>query len=93
MVICMKGQISAEMLIVLAVVIAVAVFLAMQLTSMAQKSANETNRSMMDLQCQHALMRVGLDCNEDSDCGFGMVCSNDKCEIDTSSGAPCAQYG
>lgn len=47
----MKGQISAEMLIILAIVVAVALLVASQLITMAQDTSeqtNETHKKIMD---------------------------------------------
>jgi len=65
----MRGQISAEMLIVLAVVLAVAVFLAVQLTGMTQKFGEETEKTAEQINCQTMLLREGSVCNDDIDCG------------------------
>ncbi|MCD6279710.1 hypothetical protein J7J26_02985 [Candidatus Micrarchaeota archaeon] len=73
-----KGQISAEMLIVLAVLVAVAVFLAMQLTNLGKQSAAQANQSMSEINCQQACMKVGLSCDCSDDCPFGLVCENGK---------------
>jgi len=47
----MRGQISAEMLIILAIVVAIALLVASQLITMAQdtsKQTNETHKKIMD---------------------------------------------
>lgn len=67
----MRGQISAEMLIVLAVVLAVAVFLAVQLTGMTQKFGEKVNQTTGVINCQTAKLIEGSYCFDVKDCGDG----------------------
>ncbi len=84
-----KGQISAEMLIVLAVLVAVAVFLAMQLTSLGKKSANQTQQSMQDIICQQACLKEGLPCT-DENVPEGLICEDGVYVIDEDVCPPCS---
>jgi len=89
-----KGQISAEMLIVLAVLVAVAVFLAMQLTTLGKKSGQQIDESTRQIICQSALNKVGMPCTNNADCGNTTIriddedvpvmnCGNNGCEVNT----------
>lgn len=85
-----KGQISAEMLIVLAVLIAVAVFLAMQLTQVGKRSAGQVNQSISELECQQACMKIGIGCScSDDDCPYGLDCIDGQYVADADCSAQC----
>lgn len=79
----MKGQISAEMLIILAIVLAVAVFLAVQLMGMTEKFGENIDQTSKVLDCQTAGLINGSFCVETLDCGNGDTstwkCENNKC--------------
>ncbi len=79
----MKGQISAEMLIILAIVLAVAVFLAVQLMGMTEKFGENINQTGKVLDCQTAGLIQGSFCFNVSDCGNGddtmWECTESKC--------------
>ncbi|MCC7552206.1 class III signal peptide-containing protein [Candidatus Micrarchaeota archaeon] len=81
----MKGQISAEMLIILAIVLAVAVFLAVQLMGMTEKFGDTINQTSKVLDCQTAGLIQGSFCFDDVDCGDGnpstWKCENSKCVL------------
>ena len=81
----MKGQISAEMLIVLAIVLAVAVFLAVQLTGMTEKFGEKVDQTGKVIDCQTAHLIEGSYCFDIPDCGNGnrstWDCIDSKCKL------------
>jgi len=85
----MKGQISAEMLIILAIVLAVAVFLAVQLTGMTEKFGEKVDQTGKILDCQTANLIQGSYCYDDIDCGNETTwnCIDKKCVLD----GPCSE--
>ena len=76
----MKGQISAEMLIILAIVIAVAVVLASQLLKSTKTMSKSINESTSTIERQTEALKEGMYCERDSDCGPGMKCENNVCK-------------
>ena len=74
----MKGQLSAEMLILIAVVIAVIAIAATQLLQTAEKSSNEIDKRSDDiLETTEKSMKSGLGeaCSSDSNCAEGLTCN------------------
>jgi len=76
----MKGQISAEMLIILAIVIAVAVVLASQLLKSTKTMSASINESTSTIKSQTEALKEGMYCEHHSDCGPGMICENHVCK-------------
>lgn len=82
----MRGQISAEMLVVLAVLIAIAVLVASQLLKTAGQATDKVEKSSekvmekTDSIIQGACSKKDESCFSDSDCCEGLKCSEDgKC--------------
>ena len=74
----MKGQLSAEMLVLIAVVIAVVAIAATQLIKSAEKSSNEIDKRSDDVLAttEKAMKsRKGESCNNDDSCAEGLTCN------------------
>ncbi len=78
----MKGQLSAEMLILLVVLVAVVGLVAAQMLGAAKKSG-ETISQKTDEILEKASGGVkgeeGAFCIDDSDCAEGLSCSDNRC--------------
>jgi len=78
----MKGQLSAEMLILIAVIIAVVAIAATRLISTAQKSSDTVgNQSDVMLETAEAAMKspAGGPCTITDNCDTGLTCINKVC--------------
>ncbi len=69
----MKGQISAEMLIILVILIGIAIIVASQLLSTANQAAGEIDKKTGEI------FDLTKSCAEDSDCDAGLTCKNRIC--------------
>jgi len=81
----MKGQISAEMLIILAIVIAVAVVLASQLMKTSKTMGQSIEESSSIISHQTESLRVGMYCTDTQDCcanisNCNLECKNNACD-------------
>ncbi len=74
-----KGQLSAEMLILLAVLLAVAALVAYQVMNMAKVASEKTGKTANST--FDAIDKIG-GCTSDSDCPQGMICDTaiNKCK-------------
>ncbi len=68
----MRGQLSAEMLILITVVLAIVAIAATQLLNTAQDTATSINKSS---QTVSGMVTV---CDEDGDCPDGYTCNTDQ---------------
>lgn len=80
----MKGQLSAEMLILIAVILAVVAIAAMQIMGTARDTsgniANQTER-LNEMTSEAVKSPAGGYCFSDEDCQSGLGCSSsNKCE-------------
>ena len=80
----MRGQISAEMLIILAIVIAIAVVLASQLLNTSKSMSANINESTTTIGSQTEALKEGMYCRTDhsEDCGDTSKwdCVSNACE-------------
>ena len=78
----MKGQLSAEMLILIAVVIAIVAIAATRLISTAQDSSESIDtqsQEMLDMSNKAVKGKAGDFCTEDKHCASGTCSSNNEC--------------
>ena len=71
----MKGQISAEMLIVLAILLAVASILAVKLLTAARDTGATVDRNVNSTLCEITICKNDADCNV---CGAYSRCQDDR---------------
>jgi hypothetical protein len=77
-----KGQLSAEMLILIAVVIAIVAIAATRLVSTAQDSSESIDTQsdeMLDMSNKAVKGKPGDFCTEDKHCASGSCDSNNEC--------------
>lgn len=78
----MKGQLSAEMLILMVVILAVVAVAATQLLSSAKEtgaSIGEQTRKLNDIATQEMKSQEGGFCFEDEDCQDSLRCERNRC--------------
>ncbi len=75
----MKGQLSAEMLIILAVVLAVALLLASEMMKSAGTATGNVENKTGAIFNKTNVGGVGDYCTDDSGCAGTLKCVNNKC--------------
>jgi len=81
---CLRGQLSAEMMILIVVVLAIVAIAATQLLGSAQEAADQISNQTGELTAKtNAAMKSGAGefCVADDDCGEELECGdNSRCE-------------
>jgi len=73
-----RGQVSAELIIIIAAVLAVALILVVQLQKTAAQWSNQTQATNTRLQQETGTINEMANCKSDSDCPNG-ICQEGKC--------------